>query len=158
MKLGLLPGYRPCGQIFTNASGVRVRYQQFIKMNNTTRRRLIKINVFAVLIKGCWGILLLLELRTVLIRRLQQVQNFHIWSCLFATSRTCTMDSAFDIGYSHLYRTCNTLWNVERSSRFLEVASCLVWKLIGRDIQNVSKEHHVLKGFIYKWNFWEWQS
>ena len=101
--------------------------------------------------------LLLLEMRTVLVWRLQEVQNLRIWSCLFTSSCICTMESAFSIGYTHLYRTWNTLWNVEWSSRILEVASCFLLKITSRNIQNVSKEHSDLQGVIFKWNYSEWQ-
>jgi len=57
-----------------------------------------------------------------------------------AVSRTRTMDSVSGIGYTHFYCTWNTLWNVEWSSRILEVASCFLWKNICRNIQNDFKE------------------
>ena len=68
------------------------------------------------------------------------------------------MDSVFGIGYTHLYSTWNTLWNVEWSSTILEVASSFLLKITFRNIQNVSKEHCDLQGFIFKGNFLEWQS
>jgi hypothetical protein len=54
-------GCRPYGQIGTAACGVRMRYQEFIKMKAT----LSEIDIFVVLINGIGVTLLLLEMRTV---------------------------------------------------------------------------------------------
>jgi hypothetical protein len=67
------------------------------------------------------------------------------------------MDWVFGIGYTLLYCTLYTLWNVEWSSRILEVASCVLLEKICRNIQNITKEHSVLQGFILKWNYLEWE-
>jgi len=120
-----------------------------------TKETLSKIDICVLLINGIGGTLLLLEMRTVLIWRLQKVERF---TDLKVSLRNFSF-MHYGLGFRHclhtLYLTWNTLWYVEWSSRILEVASCVLWKKICRNIQNVSKEHSVLQGFILKWNYLE---